>query len=252
MLAINAPIDTFGYFWYNVLEVIAVEIQTETKTIRWIEFDGIKFYPDKKGYWLGRRKDTKKPVRLHTYVWEYHNGPVPHGYHVHHKDHNPDNNEIENLELIEKFAHLSYHSNLQDKAWARRNMLENAVPAAKLWHKSPEGRLWHSENARKTLTAKLETTVKKTCQCCGKEYEVPQFAAKGSRFCSLNCKAQWRRDSGVDNIEYPCEMCGTPIWTNKYAKKRFCSDECRAKHNRQRWDRILEERRNAKNVVGGS
>lgn len=229
-----------------------MEIKTKTQTVRWIEFDGIKFYPDKKGYWLGNRKGTKKPVRLHTYVWEYHNGPVPHGYHVHHKDHNPDNNEIENLELIEKAAHLSYHGNLQDKEWARRNLAENARPAASEWHRSTEGRAWHSENAKACAPKIFSEKVVKICQCCGKEYETPRVKSQASRFCSESCKAQWRRDAGIDNIQYPCEVCGTPIWTNKYAKKRFCSDECRKKHNRQRWDRILEERRNAKNVVGSS
>jgi len=228
-----------------------MEIKSETKVVRWIEFDGIKFYPDKKGYWLGNRKDTKKPVRLHTYVWEYYNGPVPKGYHVHHKDHDPNNNEIDNLELIDKATHLSYHGNLQDKDWARRNLLENAVPASKAWHKSPEGLKWHKQHGEKIMQEQLQKTTVKVCQCCGKEYEVPEYVSEGSRFCSNNCKSQWRRDVGLDNIQYPCEMCGTLIWTNKYAKKRFCSDECRAKHNRQRWDRILEERRKAKNVVAG-
>lgn len=226
-----------------------MEIKTETRVIKWIEFDGIKFYPDKKGYWLGSRKDTNKPVRLHIYVWEHYNGAVPKGYHVHHKDHNPDNNEIENLELIEKHEHLSYHNNLRDKEWARHNLAEKARPAASEWHKSPEGRAWHSKNAKANAQKIFADKVTKTCQCCGKEYDVPKVKAEISRFCSPNCKAQWRRDVGLDNIQYPCEVCGTPIWTNKYAKKRFCSDACRAKHNRERWDKILEERRNADNVI---
>lgn len=228
-----------------------MEIKTETKTVtvKWIEFDGMRFYPDKRGYWMGTRKDTKKPVRLHVYVWEYYNGKIPKGYHVHHKDHNPDNNEIDNLELIEKSAHLSYHNNLRDKEWMRRNLDEKARPAAAEWHRSEEGREWHRKHGLEIAEAFTADKVTKVCQCCGKEYETPRIKSETSRFCSANCKAQWRRDVGLDNIQYPCEICGKPIWTNKYAKKRFCSDECRAINTRRRWDKILEERRNADNVI---
>lgn len=230
-----------------------MEIHEETIVRRYIVFDGIRFYPDKKGYWLGQRKDSKKPVRLHVYVWEYYNGPIPKGYHVHHKDFNPDNNEIENLELIEKSEHLKYHAQFQDAEWARRNLMKNALPAAAEWHRSPEGRAWHSKHAKEVTTPKmLSDVVEKKCAVCGKLYTVPKVISTNSRFCSNNCRAQYRRDSGIDNIQYPCEICGTLIWTNKYAKKRFCSDECRAINLRKKWDKRLEERRNAKDVVGNS
>lgn len=208
-----------------------MEIKEETRVYRFIEFDGIRWYPDKRGYWMGHPKGKKSPMRLHQYVWEYYNGPIPDGYHVHHKDFNPDNNEIENLELITKHEHLCYHSNLQDKVWARNNMLTKAIPAAKEWHKSEAGKAWHSKHGKESMAVRLENKVTKTCQFCGKEYEVPEMMAEGSRFCSNNCKSAWRRKVGLDNIEYPCEHCGKPIWTNKYAPKRFCSDECR--HARQ-------------------
>ena len=198
-----------------------------TKVVRYIEFDGIRFYPDKKGYWLGTNPITKKPIRLHKYVWEKYNGPIPKGYQVHHKDFNPDNNEIENLELLPKSEHLSYHSNLQDKTWARENLLKNAVPAAAAWHASEEGHKWHSEHGKRTMEARMEKKVAKTCQFCGKEYEVPEPLAENSRFCSNNCKSAWRRKAGLDDIEVACELCGKHYFTNKYSRKRFCSPKCR-------------------------
>lgn len=213
-----------------------MEIKTEVKTkvVRFIEYDGLRFYPDKRGYWLSQRKRTRKPVRLHVYVWEKHNGPVPPGYHIHHKDFNPDNNEIENLQLIPKEEHLKYHAGLQDKSWCRKNLIENAVPAAKAWHASPEGKAWHSKHAQETNRIVFEKKIKKICQCCGKEYEVPYIASENSRFCSNNCKSQWRRDSGIDNIEVKCEICDNRFFTNKYARKRFCSFECRAEGARRK------------------
>ena len=61
-------------------------------------FDGLSFRRDKRtGYFL----NAKTHKRLHVYVWEYYNGSeVPKGYHVHHKDFNKGNNEIENLVLM--------------------------------------------------------------------------------------------------------------------------------------------------------
>ena len=46
-----------------------MEIQEETITKRYIEFDGIKFYPDKKGYWLGHISGKNSPVRVWKRNW---------------------------------------------------------------------------------------------------------------------------------------------------------------------------------------
>ena len=46
-------------------------------------FDGLSFRKDKRtGYYL----NAKTHKRLHVYVWESVNGPVPSGYCIHHKD----------------------------------------------------------------------------------------------------------------------------------------------------------------------
>lgn len=210
-----------------------IQEETITKVVRYIEFDGIRFYPDKRGYWIAKPKGSKRPIRLHQYVWEYYNGPIPEGYQVHHKDFNPDNNEIENLELLSKAEHLKYHAGLQDKAWLRNNLLQNAIPAAAEWHKSDAGREWHREHYKEGLGAKVSETVKRTCQFCGSEYEIPSTLAENSRFCSNRCKSAWRRKVGLDNIEIPCAVCGKPILTNKYSPRRYCSDACRLVRKRE-------------------
>ena len=46
---------------------------------------------------------------LHRVIWECVNGEIPDGYDVHHIDHNPLNNSIYNLELIESTKHRSEH-----------------------------------------------------------------------------------------------------------------------------------------------
>lgn len=49
--------------------------------------------------------------RAHILVYETFVGEVPKGYDVHHINHNPKDNRVENLELIEKHKHAKMHFN---------------------------------------------------------------------------------------------------------------------------------------------
>ena len=50
---------------------------------------------------------TQKRFRMeHRVVWETHNGPVPNGYDIHHKDEDKLNNNINNLQLVDKQYHI--------------------------------------------------------------------------------------------------------------------------------------------------
>ena len=55
----------------------------------------------------------------HHLEWERHNGPVPAGMQVHHKDEDRQNNSIENLELVDSVTHGRLHSGceLRDGVW---------------------------------------------------------------------------------------------------------------------------------------
>ena len=57
-------------------------------------------------YW----QNTRTTERMHRYVWEFYNGAIPSGFDVHHIDHNVDNNNISNLELLSKKEHQHKHS----------------------------------------------------------------------------------------------------------------------------------------------
>ena len=206
-----------------------MEIKRETKVVEYIEYDGIRFYRDGRGYWLSKHmlyNGRTRPVRLHVYVWEKHNGAIPKGYHVHHKDKNPDNNELENLELIEKHEHLSMH--MDERAAASRERMRNIViPAAAEWHHSEAGHEWHKAQYENVSSKVWLEPVTKTCIVCGAEYQTVKSKAKQSKFCSEKCKAQYRRNSGIDDISRKCEVCGAVFSTNKYSPARFCSKECR-------------------------
>ena len=198
-----------------------MKVQYIEKT-KYAYFNGHKFTKDDKtGYYLSSNINGKR-YRLHRYIWEYYNGEIPKGYHIHHKDHNKNNNELENLELLTKEEHRIRHSlemskELKDKY--RKNLENNARPKAIEWHK-------------KHFEVSLAIKEKKVfvCEYCNKEYQT--FDNGNNRFCSQKCKSAYRRESGADNIERICVSCDKPFMTNKYGTTKYCY-ECRPKRKRR-------------------
>ena len=190
-------------------------------------FDGHKFRRDKRtGYYLS----AKAHERLHRYIWRYYNGEIPDGYHIHHKDKDKTNNEIDNLECIPAFNHLSIHgydrvNNHYDEVVKN---LDNIRPAASAWHKSEEGRAWHKKHAQEM--GRIGKPAQFVCANCGKPFVKIDMGK--NKFCSDACRAAYRRKSGVDNETRICEWCGKPFEVNKYSKGRTCSRSCK---NYLRW-----------------
>lgn len=202
--------------------------ETKTITVRYIECDGMRFYCDQRGYWLGQVNGKCK--RLHVYVWEKHNGPIPKGYHIHHIDHNTNNNEIDNLQLMTMSEHLSLHGQDEShKAKARRNLAKYAQPKAAEWHKSKECREWAKENYKVSLAKVHEEKVNKVCEVCGNKYITDGSSKTISRFCSNACKSKWRRDNNLDDIQKTCPVCGKNFYTHKYKGSKTCSRKCGTK-----------------------
>lgn len=198
------------------------EIQEETKVTRFIEFDGIRFYSDGKGYW-----QTSRHKRLHVYVWEKHNGKVPDGYQVHHIDGDKTNNDISNLQLLSQSEHMRYHNNADDmKAMFRKNIDKYARPKAIEWHKSEAAIPFHKEHYKNSLGKYVGVTEKKNCAFCGKEYDAP-ILAPWSKFCSPKCKDRNRKFQHIDDVEKVCVVCGDKFYGNKNSRGKTCSHECR-------------------------
>src|SRR5882762_4320127 len=170
-----------------------------------IIFDGKPFhrYPESKqashrNYFMGYWREKK--IYLHRAVWEKANGPVPEGFHVHHKDGNPANNKLTNLECINEQEHWDAHEE-ERKTHAnspgQMAHLEAIRPLSKAWHASGEGNEWHRNHA---VGWKKENRGKRkaTCTICGSEY-LRDAVSKSTLFhCSNKCRARFRRDSGLD------------------------------------------------------
>lgn len=192
--------------------------------------DGYKFRKDKgTGYYLSSRKIGTSRVRLHRYMWMKYYGEIPKGFEVHHKDGDKNNNEIENLELLTKKKHLALHAeNIPEDLKTKwiDNLEKTARPKAIEWHKSEEGRKWHSEMAKKV--AKEAGYRHSTCKHCGEKFKEKAFGRK-RMFCSPTCQTAFRVKSGVDNEIRKCVVCGTKFSINKYRKTKTCSRSCASK-----------------------
>lgn len=186
-------------------------------------FDGLRFCrDDKTGYYL----NATIRKRLHRYVYERVNGKIPAGYQIHHIDHDKGNNEPENLELLTVTQHRKKHSEeIPDelREFYRRNMRTKAMPAAVTWHKSEAAKEWH-KTQYESMKEKLHAKADMVCKQCGKTYE--GMINGRNAFCSNACRSSWRRESGVDNVDRKCIVCGAMFSVNKYAKKVCCSRSC--------------------------
>jgi hypothetical protein len=81
------------------------------------------------------RKGERRWPFLHHVIWESVHGPIPNGFHIHHKNGNKTDNKIENLELYE--THAEHTKRHLEKAieWGRKlGSMGKGVP------KSPEHR----------------------------------------------------------------------------------------------------------------
>lgn len=194
-----------------------------------ITYKGIAFrrYPDAKQrtdrvYYTPNGTLRAQGVRrLHEEIWIDHNGPIPEGCHIHHKDGDPLNNAADNLEAVPVAEHMRHHHAGQCSP-AKAEHLERIRPLTKEWHGSEEGLAWHREHARSTIL--LMQRHPHTCEHCRAEFEaVPK---KSNRFCSNACKSAWRRASGVDDVDRTCAACGATFLVNRYSKKRACDGKC--------------------------
>lgn len=194
------------------------------------EFNGVRYYRKPSGYY--KACHSTGGAYLHRVVWEHHNGPIPEGHHVHHKDHDRNNNTIENLELMPASEHATLHgkhraANNRDDLLA--HMRDVMQPAAARWHGSAEGLEWHREHGRRTWEDRA--AVEHTCTHCGCVFSRLVGANKRG-YCSPKCQSAARRASGVDDETRTCAHCGSDFTTDKYARTKFCGLSCSAASRR--------------------
>lgn len=143
-------------------------------------------------YYLCGDYFQKKGKRLHRAVWEYHNGEIPKGYHIHHVDGNKANNNIDNLVCIKGTEHLTHHMSQPEVVQKSRISIDKARISACKWHSSEAGKVFHSQLSKENWSKRGVRTYE--CTHCGKEYETKHIYGKAqNHFCSGKCKAAYGR-----------------------------------------------------------
>ena len=160
-----------------------MDVQVISSTVQ--RFNGVSYY-------LCGKYFQRRGVRLHRMVWEYHNGKIPQGYHVHHMDEDRSNNAIENLRLMPGNEHVSAHANEQERVDMSRGNIERAREAARRWHSSEAGLAYHSVLGKENW--KKRTVQTYVCSYCGRKFQTKHIYGEGkNHFCHQNCKASFRR-----------------------------------------------------------
>jgi hypothetical protein len=194
-----------------------------------IVFNGIEYKLMGAGkYYLSQSRSNegrRNAKGLHVAIWEHHNGkPVPKGYHVHHEDEDTFNNDISNLELVKKGAHLGVHSKKwhADNKEKSKEMMSNIRERAAEWHKSDAGKKWHSEQSKNSwaTTRKIHKGV---CGFCGVEFESKFSDVK---YCSQKCRTK----ANIEKVKYDydgiCTICGNEFTATRLSKTRPKRETC--------------------------
>ena len=68
----------------------------------------------------------------------------------------------------------------------------------------------------------------KTCSKCGLNLDLTEFSKRATGTLNARCKTCCR---GAIRINKPCEVCGNTFPATNKSKKKFCSPECKKKHD---------------------
>lgn len=177
---------------------------------------GKRFYQDKKGYWV-----NPMPIHAQRWVWINHYGSIPEKMDIHHKDGDKGNNEICNLEMLDRSEHLRRHwkEGGFDLEKRRKQLSE-----ARVWLKTPQGRKKQSLDAKEGWRKRQPFI--KSCEECQREFSSYQ---KWAKFCSENCYARNRRKNKIGFVNKKCWICGNLFFSEKTSRVRTCGRSCGGK-----------------------
>lgn len=167
-----------------------------------VVFDSITQYFDGGFYrlWPSNTYFANGSTSLHRAVWRVAFGPIPKGCHIHHKDRNPANNAITNLECLPRSEHLSLSWH-ESKGQRPEGFSDLAKERAAEWHRSEAGRLWHRRHAKRSQGWKKWRREPKPCLYCGKTFQaLVRRNGSEQKYCHPNCKAahyRRRKASGI-------------------------------------------------------
>jgi hypothetical protein len=179
-------------------------------------------------------------VRLHREVWEQACGPIPVGFHVHHKNGDKGDNSLSNLELLWHGEHSARHveaklgphreralrnafaTRLRNSADRKLRGLVCAQCGAQYASGARHPKRFCSSRCVEAARSGAFARQFRKCEHCGQEY----FAAKRvQRYCSRLCNARACAERTVTVRELACARCGA-AFSSKRSNARFCTRQC--------------------------
>ena len=165
----------------------------------------------KKAQWFQHRKFSRIPNGhyysatlkkfIHVAIWEFYNGAIPKGYVVHHKDFNPANNNLDNLQIMTRFEHMKIHNAARQpqeyictycgKKFYKYN---NRQDTANNFCSEKCDRKW-----RKLHKLYFEERI---CVICGEKFSVPKNSK--TKTCSMPCSRKLAVQTTKTNALHSC------------------------------------------------
>ena len=119
---------------------------------------------------------------LHRAIWKKHFGEIPKGYVIHHIDHNPDNNDISNLECISNREHCQRHMREPERIAKSKETLKNiTIPKLEEWRKSEAGQKRLKEYGQRLAQYQAEHLIDAICKECGQPFKM--HPTRGTGLC---------------------------------------------------------------------
>ena len=150
------------------------------------EFNGVIFKAGKNGRYQAH-------FDMHKFVWCAFFGEPPKGYEIHHKDLNPANNDISNLQCLTHKEHREVHNRLREKEYTcdfcGKKIIKCGAHETKLHFCDDicKGKWRH-------YTGK--TNIERTCAICGKKFITKKRGIMTAKTCSAHCRnlLRWERE----------------------------------------------------------
>ena len=167
---------------------------------------------------------------IHRAVWLYYNGKIPVGnYNIHHRDFNPANNNIDNLQLVTVAEHAKIHK--------QPKLIKKICPVCnKSFTTARDTQVFCSLTCfgKHYSEIKRHPPVEKICPICGKTFTVKYRNCK-QVCCSPSCGKKYNWANGVYDVtvEKTCPICGQSFIA-KSKRAIYCSKHCADKASENR------------------
>ena len=135
---------------------------------------------------------------LHRAIWEAHRDAIPNGFHIHHVDGDPGNNELGNLLCVSPAEHVASHDP------------RGFITLGHEWRSSLAKRVWASREQHAF-----------NCVHCGKQGTTPYKRRR--KFCDIACERAFKSTAKI--TERSCKQCGS-AFIARDPRRLYCSSKC--------------------------